>query len=300
MNYYERHLGDYARDTGHLSPLEHGVYTLLLDRYYASESPIPANQAHRVARARSRDERVATDAVLSEFFVLDGDVYRNRRADAVIAQYLESEPDREAKKANARERQQRARAHRADLFEQLRELGEVPRYDANTSELVTLLKRVTSRQVTQPVTRDDTATHHPVTSNHQEQELQARTLPPEPPAQPATGTEAGRACLLIRQAGCVQANPSHPDLLAALAEGVTPEALRDTVAEGIAAGKTNPFVWAIRTARSRHAEGPQPVIGATHADHRPSRKLSAVEQVEQAIRERRATEAGTPLAIGHG
>lgn len=27
MNYYERHLGDYARDTGHLSIMEHGVYT---------------------------------------------------------------------------------------------------------------------------------------------------------------------------------------------------------------------------------------------------------------------------------
>ena len=36
MNYYERHLGDYARDTGHLSMLEHGAYSLLLDRYYAT------------------------------------------------------------------------------------------------------------------------------------------------------------------------------------------------------------------------------------------------------------------------
>jgi uncharacterized protein YdaU (DUF1376 family) len=71
MNYYERHLGDYARDTAHLSILEHGVYTLLLDRYYATEQPIPADQAHRVARARSREEKAAVDAVLSEFFVLE-------------------------------------------------------------------------------------------------------------------------------------------------------------------------------------------------------------------------------------
>ncbi len=30
MNYYERHLGDYAKDTAHLTMIEHGAYTLLL------------------------------------------------------------------------------------------------------------------------------------------------------------------------------------------------------------------------------------------------------------------------------
>lgn len=69
MNYYTRHLGDYARDTGHLSALEHGVYTLLLDRYYATEKPIPAALTYRVARATTEAERAAVDAVLAEFFV---------------------------------------------------------------------------------------------------------------------------------------------------------------------------------------------------------------------------------------
>lgn len=79
MNYWERHIGDYARDTAHLSMLEHGAYTLLLDRYYATESPIPADQVHRLARARSRDERAAVDAVLDEFFVMiDGEWHHNR------------------------------------------------------------------------------------------------------------------------------------------------------------------------------------------------------------------------------
>lgn len=85
MNYYERHLGDYARDTAHLSLLEHGVYTLLLDRYYATESGIPADQAHRLARARSRDERAAVDAVLEEFFALVDGVWTNRRVEEEIA-----------------------------------------------------------------------------------------------------------------------------------------------------------------------------------------------------------------------
>lgn len=79
MNYWERHIGDYARDTAHLSMLEHGAYTLLLDRYYATEKPIPADQVHRLARARTRDEKAAVDAVLDEFFsLIDGEWHHNR------------------------------------------------------------------------------------------------------------------------------------------------------------------------------------------------------------------------------
>ena len=84
MNYYERHLGDYARDTGHLSILEHGAYTLLLDRYYATEAGIPAAQVHRLARARSQEEIAAVDAVLADFFELRGGAWINRRAEEEI------------------------------------------------------------------------------------------------------------------------------------------------------------------------------------------------------------------------
>lgn len=84
MNYYERHLGDYARDTGHLSPLEHGVYNLLIDRYYATETPIPADQAHRICRARTKEEREAVDVVLEEFFSLEDGAYSHRRIEEEI------------------------------------------------------------------------------------------------------------------------------------------------------------------------------------------------------------------------
>ena len=81
MNYYERHLGDYARDTAHLSMMEHGAYNLLLDRYYATEQGIPADQVHRLARARTREERAAVDTVLQEFFALQEGVWTHKRAD---------------------------------------------------------------------------------------------------------------------------------------------------------------------------------------------------------------------------
>lgn len=84
MNYYERHLGDYAKDTAHLSMLEHGAYSLLLDRYYGTEEGIPEGQAHRLARARSKEDKQAVDAVLAEFFTLTNGVWINARAEEEI------------------------------------------------------------------------------------------------------------------------------------------------------------------------------------------------------------------------
>ncbi len=85
MNYYERHLGDYAKDTAHLSMLEHGAYNLLLDRYYGTEAGIPAEQVYRVTRARTKDERAAVDAVLAEFFQLQDGAWTKGRCDEEIA-----------------------------------------------------------------------------------------------------------------------------------------------------------------------------------------------------------------------
>lgn len=78
-------MGDYTADTAHLSLLEHGVYTVLMDRYYLTEQPIPADQVYRLARARTEEERAAVDAVLRDFFVLEDGVWKQKRIDAEIA-----------------------------------------------------------------------------------------------------------------------------------------------------------------------------------------------------------------------
>jgi uncharacterized protein YdaU (DUF1376 family) len=84
MKFYQRHLGDYARDTAHLSLLEHGVYSVLLDRLYATERPIPDADRYRICRATTRAERVAVDAVLREFFSLCSDGWTNARVNSEI------------------------------------------------------------------------------------------------------------------------------------------------------------------------------------------------------------------------
>jgi uncharacterized protein YdaU (DUF1376 family) len=174
VNYYERHIGDFTRDTAHLTALEVGVYDLLLDRYYATRQPIPKEMVYRIARAVTKADRSAVDLVLKEFFQLDGDSYRQRRCDAEIEKYQQTEPEREAKRANAAERQRRTRERRSELFDSLRSHGIVPDYDTPTGELVTLLSRAEQAKVTPvtrdvtrdvavtstPVTRDVTATRH--------------------------------------------------------------------------------------------------------------------------------------------
>lgn len=83
MHYYTRHIGDYARETGHLTAEEHGAMTLLLDRYHLKEEPIAHDQAARIAKV----EQPIVDRLLAEFFVRDGNVWRHAGADAAIAKY---------------------------------------------------------------------------------------------------------------------------------------------------------------------------------------------------------------------
>lgn len=84
MNYYKRHIGDYLKDTSHLTLLEHGVYTRLLDVYYTRESGIPDEQAARLIGARAQEEKEALAVVLSEFFVLDGGIWSQTRCEREI------------------------------------------------------------------------------------------------------------------------------------------------------------------------------------------------------------------------
>lgn len=97
MNYYERHIGDYLKDTAHLSLLEHGVYTRLLDVYYTREAGIPADQVARLIGARSKDERDALAAVLAEFFPIIDGLHTQSRSDREIARFQDKQ--RKAKAA---------------------------------------------------------------------------------------------------------------------------------------------------------------------------------------------------------
>ncbi len=274
MNYYHRYPGHYIAKTLHLSMEEDGAYSRLLDWMYLNERPVPHAERYAIARAMKPSERKAVDKVLAEFFESDGAAYRQDRTEQEIAK---NQPRIQAARENGRNggrpRKTETQGKPAGL-ENENPLGfsEKPRAKAPQTPNTITTPDTSSLAESLPPARAHVGAREGAT--------QAPTDEAGRAAQAAGGarehggatptqapTAAGRACLLMRQAGCSATNPSHPDLIAALAEGVTPEALADTVREAVALGKGRPFAWAIATARSRHADGARNTTtnGAAHA-----------------------------------
>ncbi len=70
LHYYNFNIGDYRRDTFHLTLLEHGVYRQLIDTYYLNERPLSADTAivMRTHSARTKDEKAAVLWLGETFF----------------------------------------------------------------------------------------------------------------------------------------------------------------------------------------------------------------------------------------
>lgn len=85
MHYYQFNLGDYARDTQHLTEMEDLAYRRMLDLYYLKEKPLPrsVDQIARLIRMRSHTECIAN--VLQDFFFCEKDGYHNSGADKVLS-----------------------------------------------------------------------------------------------------------------------------------------------------------------------------------------------------------------------
>ena len=103
MHYYQHNIGDYRKDTSHLSLLEHGSYRQLLDSYYLDEMPL-CNDLAKLMRShsvRSADEQQALQNVLTDFFELTEEGYVHKRCDEIIAQY-HGKSEKARASANAR------------------------------------------------------------------------------------------------------------------------------------------------------------------------------------------------------
>ena len=70
MLFYKRFVGDYRKKTARLTPLEHGVYGLLLDEFYATEEPLPldAGELANIVGARTMADDRAIQKVIGRYF----------------------------------------------------------------------------------------------------------------------------------------------------------------------------------------------------------------------------------------
>jgi uncharacterized protein YdaU (DUF1376 family) len=89
MHYYQFNIGDYRRDTSHLSHLEHGIYRSLIDTYMLEESPLSGDmkELERKHLIRTANEKKALRNVLNDFFKFDNSMFLHSRCDEDIISY---------------------------------------------------------------------------------------------------------------------------------------------------------------------------------------------------------------------
>lgn len=261
MNYYEHHIRDYDAATAHLSWDEDLAYTRLIRWYYRKEQPIPADikEACRQVRATSKTQRDAVESVLREFFELRDDGWHQNTCDEVIGAFQAGEPEREVKKANEENRLKKHRLERAALFKRLTDAGQHATWNIRIDELRELVAKLPATEpetaspplpATAPAT-PATATQTPDTNTH------TPVLKTESTAHASTNSNrpssGGLASARMRQAGLADANPSHPKLLALLAEGITLDELGQAAGEAVQKKKGFAYALAVAEGRRRDA-----------------------------------------------
>lgn len=123
LNHYPRHIGDWLRDTAHLSEVEECIYSRCIDQYYSREKPLPLDlgQCARLVRAASAAARKALATILPEFFTQGPDGWHQKRCDEEIAHFKDRSVKAtasayasvEARRSNAGIRAERMRNARA-------------------------------------------------------------------------------------------------------------------------------------------------------------------------------------------
>src|SRR5262249_39421362 len=95
--------GDYLKDTGHLSTLEHGAYLLLIGHYWSSGTPLPDDDVklRRIAKVESVSQWRKIKPALSAFFSVGDGVCRPGRIDRELVVALKRSGDAKAKAEKA-------------------------------------------------------------------------------------------------------------------------------------------------------------------------------------------------------
>jgi uncharacterized protein YdaU (DUF1376 family) len=210
MHYFVHNIGDYRRDTAHLSLLEHGAYRQLLDSYYLAEEPIPeeTESVFRRLCARTEDEKSAVLVVLREFFVLVEGAYRHARCDREIIAY-----------------QQKAERARTNG-----KLGGRP--PAVITEVV-----ISGN----PRGTQSKANQEPITINHKPHTKRQRGAPSSVGAE--TKKKAERMAEVMRATGLKAVSATHPQMYALLGQGV--ELAEFENAARLAVSKGKDFAYAL-------------------------------------------------------
>lgn len=119
MNYYKHYMGDYQRDTGHLSLTQDGAYRRLMDHYYSTEDALPADSVtlYRICGAMDKKERDAVLFVAKSFFSIrvDGKLHHDR-IDSDIEKAQEKIANLKANASNGGKKSGEIRRSKSEAF----------------------------------------------------------------------------------------------------------------------------------------------------------------------------------------
>ena len=197
MNFYKHYIGDFQRDTGHLSLTERGAYLSLIHHYYATEKPLPNNldALCRIAGAVSPIERKAVKSVITFFEVVESGLMHSR---------IEAEIQKAGDQANTNReialvREAKRRAEKLAKEE----------HENSTNRANDVVRNEHENSTTQtPDTR-----HH---INQEQTHIVENNTIVEP-------TQAASVCMAMKSHGIVDVSPSHQTLLALLESGASQE-----------------------------------------------------------------------------
>jgi uncharacterized protein YdaU (DUF1376 family) len=248
MNYVEFHLGDYMRDTAHLSLVEDGAYRRLLDAYYTREKPLPVDlrDCCKLARAVSKAEREAVDYVLREFFHLKEDGYHQKRADKEIVRFQ----DKKSKAKRSAETRWHGRKPPTEG-----DADDPPNGDANAmrthSEGNALQSPVTNHQ--SPI--------EGILCNREESRAHAVHADPFPDPTPAAAV-----CIALRRCGVSAVNPGNLRLQTLVKAGAQVDEFLAYVdkAKDAAPGREFPYLLAAVEAERKRASSLEGQLGQRH------------------------------------
>lgn len=273
MNFYKHYIGDFQRDTGHLSLTERGAYLCLIHHYYATEKPLPndLDALCRIAGAVTKIDRAAVKVAIGFFEpVASGLMHARIEAELEKAGEISN-----TNRAIALAREEKRRAEKAARM----------KHEQSTNRAQSV-PRTEHEQSTKP----EPDTRHQVNPEAIASGVDSTVVEPEdktrlPPGPDDELSPTARVCLGLKAMGYSDTSPHDPKLAALIDAGMTPEEILSAGQSG--KGKAKGFRWVLATAegRRRDAENIVPLPDA-QTETTGAGRLSLAGQQTQAAAER--------------
>jgi uncharacterized protein YdaU (DUF1376 family) len=148
VNFYKHYIGDFQRDTSHLSLTERGAYLALMHHYYATERPLPTDMPSlcRIAGAVTKQEKEAVKTVTAFFESRNGCLW-HKRIEAELEKHEGRSDknriialDREARKRAEREEHERTTNRAPEAARNVHETCNEPCQERGTNEAPTITR----------------------------------------------------------------------------------------------------------------------------------------------------------------